>query len=154
MISPEQDTLKTDSIAKTNYERQLENGRAKCLRILLAGLDRGALDPLVLDVSAVTSFADAVVILSGRSSRQVRAIADAIARDMEEYGDAPLGIEGLDDARWVLIDCNDVIVHVFDPETRDVYDLERLWSDAPALDLADLGVPAVALEEARTAEQP
>ena len=55
-------------------------------------------------------------------------------------GDAPLGVEGLDDGNWVLIDCNDAIVHVFDPETRENYDLERLWRDAPRL---DLGLPGV-----------
>jgi ribosome-associated protein len=55
---------------------------------------------------------------------------------LKANGEQPLGIEGLDDGNWVLIDCNDAIVHVFDPETRERYDLERLWRDAPRLDLA------------------
>lgn len=120
----------------------------KALQVTLTALERGALDPVVLDVSLVTSFAEVVVLLSGRSSRQVRAIADSILRDLRDRGDEPLGIEGVDEGRWVLIDCNDVIVHVFDLEIRDLYDLERLWSDAPILDLAALGVPAEALEQA------
>jgi ribosome-associated protein len=120
------------------------------LSVTLAALERSALDPLLLDVGEVTSFADAVVLLSGRSDRQVRAVADAIVDKLREDGEPPLGIEGLEEGRWVLIDCNDVIVHVFDPEVRDQYDLERLWSDAPEIDLLELGVPAEALEQARS----
>ena len=88
------------------------------------------------------------MLLSGGSDRQVRAVADAVVDALRESGDEPLGIEGLEEGRWVLIDCNDVIVHVFDPEVRDLYDLERLWSDARTLDLATLGVPTAALEQA------
>ena len=121
---------------------------AKAARILEAALERNAQQPVVLDVHGVTSFADVFVLLSGRSDRQVRAIADAIALRMREEGDEPLGIEGMEDGRWVLIDCNDVIVHVFEPEMRDVYALERLWSDAPSVDLRSLGFDAAALEAA------
>lgn len=90
---------------------------------------------VVLDMRGVSSFADTFVILSGRSDRQVRAIAEAIARALRQRGDEPLGIEGLEEGHWVLIDANDAVVHVFDEETRERYDLERLWSDAPGLDL-------------------
>jgi len=133
-----------DPKAERSGTESLEKSRC----IVLAALERGALEPIVLDVSAVTSFADRVVLLSGRSGRQVRAIADAIVDALLERDEKPLGIEGLDEGRWVLIDCNDVIVHVFDPEIRDRYDLERLWSDAPRLDLLALGVPAAALAQA------
>lgn len=126
----------------------------KSVLIVNAALERGALDPVALDVSKVTSFADTVVLLTGRSDRQVRAVADGIIAALREAGDAPLGVEGLDEGHWVLIDGNDVVVHVFDPETRDLYDLERLWSDAVPLDLVALGVPADALAQATTGEVP
>ena len=121
---------------------------AKVARILEAALERNALMPLVMDIHEVTSFADAFVLLSGRSDRQVRAIAESIIDALRKAGDDPLGVEGLDDGRWVLIDCNDVIVHVFEPEMRDLYALERLWSDAPNIDLLELGLDPAALEAA------
>jgi ribosome-associated protein len=123
---------------------------SKAARLVEAALERGAQMPIVMDVSLVTSFADAFVLLSGRSDRQVRAIAEAIMKQLQDAGDAPLGVEGLDDGRWVLIDCNDVVVHVFEPEMRDLYALERLWSDAPSADLVALGLDPVALAEAGT----
>jgi ribosome-associated protein len=88
-----------------------------------------------LDVSEVVSFADVFVILTGRSDRQVRAIADAIEEAMIRCGERSIGVEGYDEGRWVLMDLSDVIVHIFQEEVRDRYDLERLWSDAPTLDL-------------------
>jgi ribosome-associated protein len=123
-----------------------EDGRL--LRILEKALDRGALDPVLLDVREVTSFADVFVLLSGRSDRQARAIAEAVVEAMRDASDAPLGVEGLAEGRWILIDCNDVIVHVFEPDTRDLYSLERLWSDAPRIDLPGLGVSEEALASA------
>lgn len=129
-------------------ESPAQAGRGKLLQILEQALARGALDPVLLDVREVASFADAFVLLSGRSERQARAIAEAIVEAMREAGDAPLGVEGLAEGRWILIDCNDVIVHVFEPETRDLYSLERLWSDATRIDLPSLGVSQAALAAA------
>ena len=108
--------------------------------IVEAALDRKAERPIVLDMQALTSYADTFVILTGRSDRQVRSIADSILEALKANGEPPLGVEGLDDGNWVLIDCNDAIVHVFDPETREKYDLERLWRDATRLDLGIEGV--------------
>ena len=110
--------------------------------IVEAALEVKAERPVVLKMSDVTSYADTFVILTGRSDRQVRSIADAIVYALKEKNDPPLGVEGLDDGNWVLIDCNDSIVHVFDPETRDEFDLERLWRDAPRIDLGIEGVDA------------
>ena len=132
--------------------------KARC--IVEAARDRMAERPIVLDMRQVTSYADTFIILSGRSDRQVRAIADEIVQSLKTRGDPPLGIEGMDEGNWVLIDCNDAIVHVFDPETREQFDLERLWRDAPRLDLgiegldstvsdpADLAVPGDAADPA------
>ena len=110
--------------------------------IVDAAQDLKAEELTVLDMRGVSSFADTFVILSGRSDRHVRAVADAIVRALRDAGEAPLGVEGLDEGRWVLIDANDAIIHVFEPEAREQYDLERLWSDAPTLEIEAAGAPA------------
>jgi ribosome-associated protein len=112
-------------------------------KIVEAALERMAERPIALDVREVTSFADVVIVLSGRSDRQVRGIVDAIRASLREQGEKPLGIEGYNEGRWVLIDLADVIVHVFAPEVREHYDIERLWSDAQPI---DLGLPTTAEE--------
>ncbi|MAG33655.1 MAG: ribosome silencing factor [Deltaproteobacteria bacterium] len=114
--------------------------RAKAKSIVEAALDLRAERPVVMDMRALTSYADTFVILTGRSDRQVRSIAESILQMLKSNDDPPLGVEGVDDGNWALIDCNDTIVHVFDPETREQYDLERLWRDAPRIDLEIEGV--------------
>ena len=94
-----------------------------------------AQEPVCLEVRNLVSFADAFLILSGRSDRHVRAIADAVSEAAARLGDKTFGVEGYDEGRWVLIDLGDLIVHVFQHEVRKTYDLERLWSDAPVVDL-------------------
>ncbi|HEB91810.1 MAG TPA: ribosome silencing factor [Deltaproteobacteria bacterium] len=129
----------------------------KATRIVEAALERKAERPVVMDMRKLTAYADTFIILSGRSDRQVRSIADAVVRTLKENDEQPLGIEGLDDGNWVLIDCNDAIVHVFDDDTRERYDLERLWRDAPRLDLGIEGVdpdPAVQAPFEREATEP
>lgn len=101
--------------------------------IAAAARERKAEDVVVLDVRGVASFADTFVFASGRSDRQVRAIADAICEALARHGEKPLGVEGHDEGRWVLIDFGDVIVHVFQPDVRAHYDIERLWSDAAVM---------------------
>lgn len=114
--------------------------RDKARLIVEAALERKAEDVRVLQVQDLTSFADLFVLLTGRADRQVRAIADHIAQTLKNRDDAPMGIEGLDEGSWVLLDCNDVIVHAFDPDARTRYDLDRLWHDAPTLDLGIEGI--------------
>jgi ribosome-associated protein len=108
---------------------------ARARRIAEAALDRKAQDLVALDVRELTSFADTFLLVSGTSDRHVRSIADAIADALAARGEKPLGIEGSEEARWVLMDFGDVIVHVFQREVREHYSLERLWSDAPTLEL-------------------
>jgi ribosome-associated protein len=122
---------------------EASDSREKARRIVQAALERKAERPVALDVRELTSFTEAFVIVGGRSDRQVRAIADEVVKTLKQAGDPPLGVEGLDEGRWVLIDCNDVICHVFDPETREHYDLERLWRDASPIDLDLPEEPAV-----------
>ena len=95
-----------------------------------AALARKAENLSLLDVREVASFADTFLIVSGRSDRQVRAIADAVREALAGLGERPLGIEGYEEGRWVLLDFGDLVVHVFVPELREYYDLDRLWADA------------------------
>ena len=98
--------------------------------VVEAALDVKAEDVAALDVRELSSFADVFVVATGRSDRQLRAIADSIEKAMKQVGVVPLGIEGYAEGNWVLIDLDDVIVHVFVPEAREHYDIERLWGDA------------------------
>ncbi len=96
-----------------------------------AALDKKAKDTVLLEVSQVTSYADYFLICSGRSSIQVKAIVASIEQQMKDRGIRPLHIEGQSEARWVLMDYDELIVHVFHDEARGFYDLERLWKDVP-----------------------
>lgn len=94
---------------------------------------KDAEDVELLDVSAVTAMCDTFVLATGRTDRQVRAIVDEIeARVRADAGRSPLAVEGRDTNRWVLIDYGDVVVHVFQPDERRFYRLDRLYADAPA----------------------
>ncbi len=124
----------------SQIESEIPDPKTKARWIVEAALERKAERPVALDMRMLTSYADSFIILTGRSDRQVRSIADAIVGALKSQGQPPLGVEGLDDGNWVLIDCNDAIVHVFDPETREQYDLERLWQDAKRIDLGIEGV--------------
>jgi ribosome-associated protein len=93
---------------------------------------KGGDETVIIEVGAVLAITDAFVITSGRNTRQVRTIAEDVeARLKAEGGITPLRLEGLGDSQWVLLDYGDLVVHVFLDETREFYDLERLWSDAP-----------------------
>ena len=95
-----------------------------------AVLERKAENILVLDVKRLTSVADAFLICSGRSNRQVTAIADSVGRTLKKQGIKPLHIEGKTDGHWVLMDYGHVIIHIFYETVREFYDLEGLWRDA------------------------
>jgi ribosome-associated protein len=86
---------------------------------------------VVLDLRGIASFTDYFVICSGTSARQVQAIADEIVEKLKAEGTRPLHIEGYAVATWILIDYGDLVVHVFEQQAREFYDLERLWRDAP-----------------------
>jgi ribosome-associated protein len=92
-----------------------------------------SLDTVVLDLREFVDSFDALVLAAGRNDRQVRAIAEEVElRVREQLGVTPVHVEGWDSAQWIALDYGDVIVHVFDEPTRDYYDLEHLWSSAPA----------------------
>jgi len=88
---------------------------------------------VILDLRRLVLFTDYFLICQGRSDIQIRAIVDAIIQGLEEKGVARYGMEGYPEAKWVLIDYGDLMVHVFAPEEREFYNLERLWGDAEQL---------------------
>jgi ribosome-associated protein len=113
----------------------LEGGKTleskdKALIAAGAALDKKAKDILILDLKDLTTISDYFVICSGDSITQVKAIVENIKEKFDEADINPLGIEGLNYSRWVLMDYGDIIVHVFEEETRMFYELEKLWIDA------------------------
>jgi ribosome-associated protein len=98
--------------------------------------DKKGADIVVLDLRDVAGYTDFFVIVSGTSDRQAKAIHDGIHQGLKKHeGLLPRRVEGLGEARWILMDYLDVVVHVFTPETRDFYRLEALWGDVPRRDL-------------------
>ena len=103
------------------------------LRLVLACLeDAKAEDNVTIDLTGKSSIGDYMVVTTGRSQRHVGAVADRVVKDLHEAGIRGVRVEGARQADWVLIDAGDVIVHVFRPETREFYNLEKMWSGAKA----------------------
>jgi ribosome-associated protein len=99
------------------------------LRIVLACLDdMKAEDTVTIDLTGKTSIADAMVVTSGRSNRHVGSVADNVVKELEEAGAHGVRVEGMPHCDWVLIDAGDVIVHVFRPEVRAFYNIEKMWA--------------------------
>lgn len=102
---------------------------------MLSALDDDKAEDIVsIDLDGKSSVADLMIIASGRSNRHVGAIADHLVRRLKEAGHGKARVEGLRTCDWVLIDAGDIIVHVFRPEVRQFYDLEKMWSVAPGAD--------------------
>ncbi len=120
------------------FERQAQwnDGGAKlepnelARKIVEVAADRKAEDIVMLDISKVSIIADYFVICNGTSDRQVRAIAREIDEKLGKAGVNPINVEGMNDAKWVLMDYGAALVHIFDPVTRDYYRLEELWTGA------------------------
>ena len=102
-----------------------------------AALERNARQPVVLDLRGLSDATDFFLIASGDSDTHARAIVDNIDERMDAAGFRPVGIEGKSQGRWILMDYVNVVIHVFLPRVRDFYQLERLWGDAPRLDLLE-----------------
>ncbi len=103
--------------------------------ILISVSDKQGQEPVVLDLQGISSLCDYFVISSAPSVRQVKAIADDVKDRLEELGVELLRQEGLREGRWALLDYGDIVVHLFVTEDRDHYQLERIWKDAPVLDI-------------------
>lgn len=113
-----------------NRERSLANA---CLCAQVADDFKGQ-ETLVLDLTDVTPIMDYFVVSTATSSRQMRALAEEVNRTMRAQGSRRLGYEGEDGRTWILQDYGDVVLHIFSPEARALYDLEHLWGDAPRVD--------------------
>jgi ribosome-associated protein len=126
-------------------ERERRESLATAKAAVAAALDKKAVEPVLIDVCGRASYADFIVVVSGRSDRQVDAIADGVCEALATRGRRPMGREGARNGRWVLIDFGDVVVHVFYHPLREVFDIESLWIDAPRVKLL---IPAEARADA------
>jgi ribosome-associated protein len=106
-------------------------------RAVRAALDKKALEVVVLDLRHTPAFTDFFLLCSGQNTRQVQAIADAVEEAFRAVRIRPSHVEGYERAEWILMDFFTFIVHVFTPQTRAFYSLERLWGDAERIDVAD-----------------
>jgi ribosome-associated protein len=106
-------------------------GEALANRIAAIASDRKAIDIRVVDLRELVGYTDYFVICSGNTERQTKAIHDAIYRQLKDDGLLPRRVEGDRDARWILMDYLDCVVHIFTPEARSFYRLDNLWGDAP-----------------------
>lgn len=98
-----------------------------------AAQDRKALDLNVLNLTGLSSFTDYFMICSASSTRHSQAICDAILEQLDELGTRPNHVEGYTQAEWILVDCLDIVIHIFSERSRHFYDLERLWRTAPRI---------------------
>lgn len=122
-------------MAKTDKRRKPVRLPAQVVRAVHAAEDRKATEVVVLDLRKAAGFTDFFVLCSGGNARQIRAIADSVMAALADEGVKPSHIEGYDRADWVLLDYFDFIVHVFQPETRLFYGLERLWGSAERIEV-------------------
>lgn len=125
---------KTEKRRAAGTKRRLTGDVAKAVR---AALDKKAQDVVVLDLRGTPAFTDFFLLCSGLNARQVKAIADAVEETLRAAKVRPSHIEGYERADWVLMDFFTFIVHVFTPQTRAFYSLERLWGDAERIEVSD-----------------
>lgn len=116
---------------------------SKELALTLAKLldDKKGQDIKVLETAELTTLADYFVLCTGTSNTQIKALADYCQKELKDQGELPHHVEGHHSGTWVLLDYSSVVVHLFQEETRDFYDLERLWKDATPVDLTGILVP-------------
>ena len=122
-------------MAKTDKRRKPQRLPAQIDRAVRAAEDKKAIDLTVLDLRKAAGFTDYFLICSGSNARQIRAIADSVMESLAAEGATPAHVEGYDRSEWVLLDYFDFIVHVFAPETRMFYGLERLWGNAERVEV-------------------
>jgi ribosome-associated protein len=128
----------TPGRARGGGSRRQPQTAERALRLVIAALlDRKAVDAVVLDLRGLSSATDYFVIASGTSDAHVRGMAEHLMAALAPDGVAPHHVEGLSQGRWVLLDYVDFVVHVFHPQLREFYQLERLWGDAPVTAAGD-----------------
>lgn len=125
----------TAATGRPRSKADLAEARELAIAAMDAALDKRALQPVLIDVSAMGSYTDFIGIVSGRSDRQVDAIAESISMALKARGLYPLGQEGTGSGRWTLLDFGSFVVHIFYHPVREFYDLESLWIEAPRVKL-------------------
>ena len=125
----------TQSEAKTAARKKTSKLPAQISLASAAAESKQAVNLVVLDLRKSAGFTDFFLIASGTNTRQVRAIADAVIESLAAKGAKPAYVEGYDRSEWILLDYFDFIVHIFAPETRAFYDLERLWGNADRIEI-------------------
>ena len=125
-------------MAKTEKRPKPTRIPREVIESIAAAEDKKAIDLVLLDLRKAAGFADYFLICSGANARQTRAIADAIVEALAAAGSKPAHVEGYERAEWVLLDYFDFIVHIFAPEPRLFYNLERLWGNAERVDLTSV----------------
>jgi ribosome-associated protein len=125
-------TAETTAVATKKKSRKLPADVSKAVS---AALDKKAQDVVLLDLRGTPAFTDFFILCSGLNQRQVKAIADAVEETLRAAKVRPAHVEGYDRAEWVLMDFFNFIVHVFTPQTRAFYGLERLWGDAEKIEI-------------------
>ncbi|MGB7345544.1 MAG: ribosome silencing factor [Pirellulaceae bacterium] len=119
----------------------IEEGRRLAAAAAQVALDNNASDVMVIDVCAQSAEFDLFVLATGTSRRQLHAISEQIDDVLQkDLGDRRMGIEGYAESRWIVLDYGSVVIHLFDEETREYYDLESLWADGTPIPLAELGI--------------
>jgi len=119
----------------TRQEGMPLKSRDLAVKAAEAALKKKALDVTILDLSGLTVIADYFVICSGESTTQVKAVAAFIEEELAKKRKTPLGVEGASYSHWILLDYGDVVIHVFEKETRAYYNLEKLWMDAKIIEI-------------------
>lgn len=115
-------------------DKEVLTAAERAIKCAAFALDKKALDVKILEIKKMSSIADYLVLVSGRSDRQVMAIADSVKVGLKPF-DQAIDTEGYNEGRWVVIDYGDIIVHVFQEEIRGIYNLDELWGRAPQLDI-------------------
>jgi ribosome-associated protein len=121
--------VNTDTLSQATYLK-------KALCAAQAAIDKKALGPVLIDLHEAQSYTDYLLVVSAPGPRAVRAIAEHVEQVMAEQGYRSLGIEGVGEGRWALLDYGELVLHVFDQPLREFYDLEGMWFDAPRVELA------------------
>ena len=116
-------------------QEAFKDSKEKSLFCAKAALEKKAFNVTILELKKASSVTDYFLICSGRSDRQVQAIAESIEEKMGEKGARPLGEEGMREGRWVLMDYDDLVIHIFYDQVRRHYDLEGLWIEVPRIEL-------------------
>ena len=119
---------KTDNLSQATYLK-------KALSAAQAAIDKKALGPVLIDLHEAQSYTDYLLVASAPGPRAVRAIAEHVQEVMAEQGHRALGVEGVGEGRWALLDYGELVLHVFDQPLREFYDLEGMWFDAPRVEL-------------------